>query len=437
MNGMIVNHFNTFPYGGAATAALRLHAEYLNRGLDSRFLYCKRDREPDSTAPVSRIQWSTRRRLSDPFQQLFEKRRVRRIYRMFDQHLAQRDPHLELFSMAEGVERNRLTSHNFEDGIVHLHWIAFMSDFQSLLGSIPNQTPIVWTLHDMNPFTGGCHYSDGCQRFESGCGNCPQILQPGIDDLSNHSFNVKARALRLKNLTIVSPSRWMLDLARSSQMFPRSTRFHHIRLGFDLRKLYPQDQLTARRRLGIDPAVPLIGFGAETVANPRKGVDLLLPALAELKNRRMFEVAVFGAGKFDEAGFELPRIHELGYVSELDVMRAFYSACDVVVVPSREDNQPQVGLEAMACGTPVVAFDVGGIGEYVNPGVTGWLARPESSRDLAVQIEKLIGDREMRLNMSERARQLIVREFEITKQADSYIQLYSSLLSPISKRRSA
>ena len=435
---MIVNHFNTFPYGGAATAALRLHAQYLNLGIDSRFNFSQQDREPDSSAPVTQIQWkkpdvSFRNRFVKPF----EKRRIRKIHRMYDTHLAQRDPNLELFSMAQQVERNRLNSQEFASGVVHLHWIAFMSDFQTLFRSIPDHTPIVWTLHDMNPITGGCHYSGGCNRFESGCGSCPQLLQSDTHDLSSHSFRIKAAALRNKNLTIVSPSQWLLELAQSSPMFPSSTTYQHIRLGFNLQELYPVNKLQARERLGINPDVPLVGFGAESVGNPRKGLDLLLPALSRLNNKRTVQAAVFGSGQIVGNGLDLPKIHSLGYVSQPEQIRDFYSACDVVVVPSREDNQPQVGLEAMACGTPVVAFDVGGVSEYVLPGVTGWLARPECSDDLATQIEKLVTDHEGRQNMSERARQLIAKEFDITTQAKKYIELYSSLSSSNQRRRSA
>ena len=435
---MMISHFNTFPYGGAATAALRLHQEYLNQGHHSQFFYSKQDREPDSSAPISRVQWDAKRpSIREHFNSFFEKRRVRRIHRMYDEHLADRDPNLELFSMAELVECDRLIGRQFEQGIVHLHWIAFMSDFSTLFRSIPDTTPIVWTLHDMNPMTGGCHYSGGCQRFANGCGSCPQILNPSDNDLSRHSFRVKANALKRKNLTIVSPSRWLAEWAASSQMFPTSTQFHHIRLGFDLNDLYRVDKVAARQRLGIKSDVPLIGFGAESVGNHRKGLDLLLPALCELKSRRVLESAVFGFGDIESSGLDLPRINTVGYISNSEQIRDFYSACDVVVVPSREDNQPQVGLEAMACGTPVVAFDVGGVGEYVKPGVTGWLAEAESSHDLAIQIEKLIVDKESRQNMSERARQLIVREFEITKQANKYLELYASLLAKYSQRLSA
>ena len=120
----------------------------------------------------------------------------------------------------------------------------------------------------------------------------------------------------------------------------------------------------------------MIGFGAELIANHRKGLDLLFPALARLKSNNIeAEGLIFGGGELETHELDLPKMHSLGFLNDPEKIRQFYSACDLVVVPSREDNQPQVGLEAMACGTPVVGFDIGGISEYVKPGITGWLAK--------------------------------------------------------------
>lgn len=343
--------------------------------------------------------------------------------------------------MAEQVQRKKMNSTIVSKGIVHLHWIAYMTDFKSFFQSIPDSSPIVWTLHDMNPITGGCHYSGGCDKFESGCGNCPQVVAPNSFDVSRSGFRYKQSALKNKDLTVVAPSQWLLTLAQNSLMFPAGTTFHHIKLGFDLQQLLPMNKREARAKLGIDVDAPLIGFGAESINNRRKGFDLLLSALSELEQRQKFECAVFGSGDL-QSELGLTKIHSLGFLNDAEKLRQFYSACDLVVVPSREDNQPQIGLEAMACGTPVVGFDVGGVSEYVNAGVTGRLARPNDVGDLATQIEKLIVDETGRTNMSDRCRQLMQREFDITKQAEKYIHLYDQItrssqkLKP-QKRRSA
>ncbi len=434
---MIVNHFNTFPYGGAATAALRLHGELKNQHVDSRFLFANNDRQAKIGDSVRQIQWqSADHTVNNLILQHFEKRRVRQIHRLYNRHLTGRNPAQEVFSMASLTRPTIPANPADVSGIVHLHWIAFMADYRSFFGAIPNRVPIVWTLHDMNPITGGCHYSGGCHQFKRGCGHCGQILKAGPDDVSRQSFETKQKALRRRSITVVAPSLWLKRLAESSPVFPPSTTYHHIRLGFDLKQLYPLPKLAARKKLGINTEATLIGFGAESVNNHRKGLDLLLPALAKIKNESPIECLAIGSGDIDNSKLDLPKIHSLGYLNDPQMIAQFYSACDLIVVPSREDNQPQVGLEAMACGTPVVAFDIGGISEYVLPGITGWLAKPESSIDLANQIRKLVTEAESRANLSDRCRRWMEQEFDIARQAEKYLALYQRLIDD-SQRRAA
>lgn len=425
---MIVNHFNTFPYGGAATAALRLHDEMLSQGVASRFWFDKDERGVNRQA-VSQIKWRENRGDSNLLQRQWEKRRVRKICNLHDTHLAARDQSLELFSLPELTARTALETESFEQQIVHLHWLAFLADLPSFFRSIPESSPIVWTLHDMNPLTGGCHYSSGCEQFRSECGSCPQVVQPGSNDVSRHGFKIKQRAYRNRKLNIVTPSRWLMDLAKASPLFPTSTRFHHIRLGFDLNQLYPMSKQVIRDELGLEREKVVIGFGAESITNRRKGFDLLLKALARLPDKSNLQCAVFGSGEVPKVGFELPELREFGFVDNPNWMTKFYSACDVVVVPSREDNQPQVGLEAMACGTPVVGFDAGGIGEYVVSGETGRLAKREDASDLADQISCLVSDSNTRSTMATNCRAIMERDFDIAQQASKYCSLYEQLLS--------
>lgn len=425
---MIVNHLNTFPYGGAATAGMRLHRQMLNDGIQSNFYFANDDRKTSLEPGVKKIAWDRPNSTTNPIARIFEKRRLRRIYSQYDEHIAGRDENLELFSMAELEQRTALPANEVNQQVFHLHWLAFMIDFPSFFSSIPVSTPIIWTLHDMNPLTGGCHYSSGCNRFVKGCGKCPLIQSPGPRDVSAQSFRIKKNALRKHNLNVVAPSIWLKELAQSSPVFPRSTTFHHIRLGFDLRQLFPMNKQAARKQLGLESEKILIGFGCESVGNHRKGFDLLVSALASLPDKSKVECVVFGSGNLPATNSDLPKIHHLGFINDPEQLTQFYSACDFVVVPSREDNQPQVGLEAMACGTPVVGFDIGGISEYVKPGITGWLARPENAADLGVQMNKLITDADSRKLMGQRCHQMMQQDFDIVKQSRKYQNLYGSLL---------
>ncbi len=427
---MIVNHFNTFPYGGAAAAAKRLHHQMLRSNVDSRFLYHQADRPFDEDPSFQRVEFAKTESSHwiNPLTKRFEKARQKKIYRAYDRHIAGREPNLELFSMAELVDPTPFDWTTYQADIMQLHWTAFFIDYPSFFGSLPDQVPVVWTLHDMNPLTGGCHYNGGCQQFKSGCGHCPQLVDPLATDLSATAFRAKQKALRKKNITVVTPSRWLGKLAQQSAIWPASTSFHVIKYGFDLEQFQVIDKLQARRQLGVDTDAVLIGFGAEDINNQRKGFQHLLPALEQLDTTNRVECMVFGSGSIPDGFPSLPPIHSFGYINSPEKQAQFYSACDLVVVPSEEDNQPQVGLEAMACGTPVVGFDAGGIREYVLPQVTGLLAEVANVADLSEKIAFLVDQTERRNQMASGARQMMLKEFEVATQTEKYLDLYRDLV---------
>ncbi len=436
---MIVNHFNTFPYGGAATAAMRFHHEMLRQGLKSRFLYHLSDRDAPGSTTFKRIEFreETNNSWTSALRKMSTRRRNRRIFHLYDQHLATRDAELEVFSMAELPRKTRLDWQRIRANIVHLHWIAFFADYPSFFDSIPDDVPIVWTLHDMNPLTGGCHYSSRCTRFKSGCGSCPQIINAGPNDVSSINFRAKRRAINRKNITVVTPSKWLGGLAAGSRIWPTGTRFEVIRYGLDLQAFHPIDKPKAREQLGLPNESVLIGFGAEDTGNRRKGFDLLEQALVKLDCDSNVQCVILGSGALPEKIQNGTRIHRLGYVDCQKQITQFYSACDLVVVPSREDNSPQIGLEAMACGTPVVGFDVGGISEYVIPGQTGQLATAENVHELAQSISMLVDDSGRRAKYGLLARQLMEQAFEISNQTEKYCKLYRDLTKSFDSRNVA
>ena len=218
---MIINQFSSFPHGGAGTAARRLHECLLESGYESRFLFWKNQANAPVDHSFRQLEFRPHAR-SGPFRIVRDKldrHRQRRIYNDYDRHIRDRDHRGEVFTAASLPNRTRFDFGQFGADIVHLHWLAFFADYSSFFQSIPDHVPIVWTLHDMNPFTGGCHYSNGCSRYTSGCGNCPQLVMPTERDVSRTSYQVKQAALARKNLHIVTPSRWLADLARQSGVF--------------------------------------------------------------------------------------------------------------------------------------------------------------------------------------------------------------------------
>ncbi|HMO14175.1 MAG TPA: glycosyltransferase [Pirellulaceae bacterium] len=420
---MNVSHFNTFPYGGAAYAARRIHEGLVAHGMDSTFFYWKNERD-NLRSDYQQIEFLRSPEMS-AWQRQMDRMRQRKIKRSYDKHIRQRDKTLEVFSGAKQLDKTVLDWNQINANVLHLHWLAFMVDYPSFFQSISNHVPVVWTLHDMNPFTGGCHYSSGCQRFERGCGSCPQLVHPLQRDESMVSFKAKQNALHRKNLSIVAPSNWMLNLAKKSPVFADAKRFELIPYGFDLTELKPIAKPFARKQLGInDLDSVVIGFGAEDITQRRKGLHLLIQSLTQLSVEKPVTCLVFGTGQLPMNSEKLPPIHPVGFVhSQLD-KALVYSAMDLFVMPSLEDNSPQTGLEAMACGTPVVAFNIGGIPEYVKPNQTGLLSPVGDTAALAENISWLVNYSSPRLKMSELAREFMLQHHTLEQQTEKYIQLY-------------
>jgi glycosyltransferase involved in cell wall biosynthesis len=424
-----IAQFNTFPYGGAATAAKRLHEQLLQRNVESRFYYRLNDKQIQLDDSFRCLEFcKPRSGILGAIEQRLGRRREKKIHRLYDSHIANRQDGLETFSMADLPEPTVLDWSAIHADLVHLHWMSFFADYHSFFKSIPDSVPLVWTLHDMNAFTGGCHYSSGCDQFVKGCGNCPQVENRHTSDVSDYSFRTKRRALRGKSIHVITPSQWLGNLAKQSAVWPEGTTFHTIHYGLDLELFRSVGKQQARNKLGISGDKTLIAFGAEDINCQRKGVQHLLPALMNLKDKSAVECLMFGSGELEPSD-ELPHIHQMGYVDSLERQLLIYSAADLVAVPSLEDNQPQVGLEALACGTPVVGFNAGGIPEYVRPGETGLLAEVGDSGDLSKQIGWLVTHVDERRQMGSRGRKMMEQEFEKNAQSQKHVDFYEQVLS--------
>ena len=430
-DSVIIDHFSTFPHGGAGTAARRLHERLVERGVTSRFNYWKDEQQQELDDSFHKMEFSVERPSALPILSAIsrkrERHRRRHICEQYDKHVANRNPEFELFSIPWTLEKTRFPFRNLGSDVVHLHWMAFFIDYPGFFQSIPDAIPIVWSFHDMNPLTGGCHYSSGCSRFTVGCGECPQLNQPTRKDASWYGFRAKQHALRKKKIHVVTPNQWLTDLARHSPVFPDSTEFHVIRLGLDENLFRPLPRTDARRQLGLPEDMPLIAFGAEDIENPRKGFHHLLASLRKVMRQTSAECLVFGNGKLPQNRDGLPRFHEFGFVDSPGKHNLIYSAADLFVLPSREDNQPQTGLESMACGTPVIGFRAGGIPEYVRHNQTGLTGTMGDENEMAAHILRLIEDQELRNRLAKNARRMIEEEFTAELQARKYIDLYSNI----------
>ena len=432
---MKVETFTTSVEGGAGLAAKRLHEGLLGEGVQSRVWtaqgiasderecgnYFETWQEP-STASNGWL-----RRQLQRVRYAIKKNRLR--FQMFGMPSGH-----ELFSLATIGQATELRRELLRSDVLHLHWIARFIDFASFFASIPDDFPIVWTLHDMYPFTGGCHYSDGCERFIQECGSCPQLARSWKTDCSRVELRVKQCAMRGKNLTIVAPSRWMIQQAQRSEVLSSAGSYRHIPLGFDTTQLKARDRSEARRKLGLPLDATLVGFGAAGLDNQRKGLRHLLNALSQLSDRGDIVGVVFGGGDADLQSETSVSVRPLGFVDNVYDQSFVYSACDIVAMPSLQDNSPQIGLEALACSVPVVGSNVGGIPEYVVPGETGLLSESSNVDDLARQIAWLADHPVERQQMGVNGRQYMLREHTLERQATRYVELYREITAKRSPR---
>lgn len=307
----------------------------------------------------------------------------------------QRDTGFEMFS--DGESSSSLTTLPLADDfpIINLHWIANFVNVEASLDFLASR-PVFWTLHDMRPFTGGCHYSTGCTRYMEQCGACPQL---GSSDARDVSFDVWRKQMglyRKLNLHIVAPSRWLAECAHTSSLF-RKFPVHIVENGHPMHIFRPLNRMLLREKMGIAPHEFVLGFSADDLQNRRKGMQYLFACLEHLATRKSCDaIRVLLLGNNPpktllHAG--LP-IDVTGPVSRPEDMAAYYNVLDAAVLPSLEDNAPNVIIEAAACGTPTAAFAAGGIVDMISHGETGWLAPAKDAENLAKGLEWLCAHRQ-------------------------------------------
>lgn len=320
--------------------------------------------------------------------------------------------------------------------VVNLHWVAGFVDYREFFRGLDDHVPVVWTFHDMNVFTGGCHYDDRCGRFKRSCGACPQLGSRVEDDLSRRIWRRKRdffQGLPPERLRIVTPSRWLARQVRYSTILGERFQVSVIPYGLDTDDFAPRDRNAAREALGIPRDARVVLFVAQVLNNRRKGFDLLVDALRDLQEIPDLFLVSLGTGRPALNGL-IPHRH-LGVVTQDRLLSLVYSAADVFVIPSIQDNLPATVLESLACGTPVLGFDAGGVPEMVRPRETGALARTGDVRALRSALVELLKNEELIREMAVTCRQLAVDEYALDVQARRYETLYHEMLS-VRKSRS-
>jgi glycosyltransferase involved in cell wall biosynthesis len=419
---MRIVHINTFESrGGAARAANRLHRGLRAQGLDSSMFVAQRD-----TGDQDVVMFQSPNDLTVRL-----RRAARRRYLQWDLARiasAQRSG-AEIFTddrTPHGAEPLRQLP---QGDIFHLHWVAGFVDYKLFLPGAARSAPLVWTLHDMNPFTGGCHYDASCGRYAFRCGVCPQLESEEETDLSNEIWRRKRDAyssISPGRLHVITPSQWLASEAKRSALFngfPVSV----IPYGLDVTTFSPRNRTFAREFFGIPNDRLVILCIADRLDNRRKGLGPLREALAGLKDHPDFLLATIGQGDaLQDSG--MPHA-SLGYMNDDRLVSLAYSTADVFVCPSSQDNLPNTILESMACAVPVVSFSVGGVPEMVREGITGNLVPAGDIQGLREAIVGILRDRARRVAMAANCRQVAVGEYSLEIQAKRYISLYETILA--------
>lgn len=346
---------------GAGRAAYRIHRALLDIGVDSSMIVGDQ-RTADGTvfqASNGRLA-RTKARLCA----YLEAKLARRLTR----------PDVGLFSPAGfGYFSPARDSRVRSADVVCLYWIN--GGFIRPEDLTEFSQPLVWRLSDVWPFSGGCHYPDKCEQFVERCGECPQLEKRDPDDRSRRLWERKAQSWRNLDLTVVAPSQWIAGLAVKSSLF-RDQRIEVIATGVDTALFRPRDRMMTRAGLGLPRDRKIIVYGAAgATTDKRKGWNEFVRAITLVTQQgrgQDWHIAVFGADAVP--ALPLP-VTVLGTISDEDQLAQLFACADVVVVPSIEDNLPQVALEALASGAPVIAFRIGGLPDAIIHRENGWLAK--------------------------------------------------------------
>ncbi|WP_034261570.1 glycosyltransferase [Altibacter lentus] len=412
---MKVLHITTSSRGGAGIAAWRLHTALRSQGIASAFL---------AKDTCVNFEGET---VADPFFAYHRASLSKRILRklghwvypteghLLEANLRDRKQLLQYEQLSLPFSKFELQEHPLvqEADVLNLHWVTGILDYERFFGV--NTKPLVWTLHDRNPFSGLFHY----KRDET-------LNAPRIPRLEARVRVQKRKAVaQIAKGAIVAPSQWLLEAAHDSGVFDHIPLQKCIANAVDPLFFAESKADDTRHSLGIDPDAFVVLLVAGSLDIPRKGIQIFIDALEALPQLSLTVLTV-GKGSL-ELTHEAHTVHSLGMISSPETLRDYYRAANVFVLPSTEDNLPNVLLEAMACGTPVISFAVGGMKEHVIHKSTGRRAKKVSAKSLAKEIEKMYGEHD---GYDAKTVQAYAKaHFDPVQQGQRYYNLYQKLVS--------
>jgi glycosyltransferase involved in cell wall biosynthesis len=406
---MKVLHITTSSKGGAGIAAFRLHQALCKNGVVSAFISTNVSIDYNNKVVIDDFfdykKPSFLKKIINKFNYIFSISNKHKLIREF--HNLKPKMHCEIATLP--FSNYKLHEHPLvkEADVINLHWIDGIIDYQSFFLSC--KKPIVWTFHDMNPFQGIFHYhEDEIRNLE-----IAETFDAKIKKIKKSTFNY------IEKGTFITPSKWLFQEANQSQVFTDFDKFHiPYSIDFDVFKL--QDKISLRKEYAIKENEFVILFVSDNIENPRKGFDLLIESLAFLKD---IVCTILIVGKGNIPLIDNLKIISFGEISSLSQMAVCYALADVFVLPSREDNLPNVMLESFACGTPMIGFNVGGIAEHTIESLTGILANELTGFSLAEAIVKFSETRQE--YKRHKIRKYAQEHFNNKQQSELYTALYN------------
>ena len=420
--------------GGAAKASYRINRSFgkLNKNLiDSKMRVINKttkDIDIKGGAPVNQNKFQ---RKLHPYLTLFSK--------LGFNPTTQTGLSTCLINTGLGKEINNLYESKKID-IVNLHWLGDNTISIPEIGKL--KPPIVWTFHDQWPFCGTEHYSNSNyfgraineqERYISGYLKSDVDAQNNIKDL-NRIVWLKKKDLWRKKMNIVCPSKWMENCVKKSALMHNwSTNI--IPNPIDVNFWIPINKSLAKKSLNLDPnKLMILYMSSSAKSSYRKGVDLFIKSINKLKQKFSnnesdnLELLIFGDSNPFEKSKSFLKYQFLGPQYDDISLRLIYSAADLFVISSRQDNLPNIGIESHSCGTPVVAFNTGGLEDIVDNGITGLLAEPFDINSLSNLIYKILTEKDLRLEMIKNARERALSKWSMEVISELYFSLYKEII---------
>lgn len=418
---MKVVHLNTYDgNGGAGRAVLRLNKGLKALGVDSRIICLYQFNPKSGVRAVS---------------QSFLGRLIALINILSERFLIK--PFLKTSFVPFSLQRFGISPNYMKEvqeaDIIHIHWInhGFLAASQIAALSRLNKK-VVWTLHDSNPITGGCHVRYECDHYIDQCGNCPVLRFSNRRDLSHATWLKKSRAYQQLEFDFIAPSKWMGDRAREASL-AHHKKVHVISNALETDLFSPLNKQACREEFSIaeERVVILAGY-MPSKFDRHKGFPELLSTLKHLSNHPSVDTSklllIFYGSDGAKAGFDIPIEHRfLGKISSDLTLAKLYSLADVFLFTSLEESMGYTALESIACGTPVAAFRTSGVTDVVVHKQNGYLAELENTRELADGVVWIL--KQERQSLSAFSRKWAVENFSQEVIARKHQDLYSELLN--------